>query len=75
MRLDVIESNPKSNPITGVVFDINIIAFEAYAERIGAEMIKIMRPLNARLISYYRSKGFIDKKSWGSEPEHLWNML
>lgn len=63
MRLDVIESNPKSNPITKATFDINMIAFKPYAKKIGSKMMKIIRPLNAKLISYYRSKGFIYKKT------------
>ena len=75
MRLDIIESNPDSNPLQHAVFDVNIAAFNIYAGLIGANMMKIMRPLNQKLIDYYRSKGFIYKKSWGSEPEHLWKML
>lgn len=76
MRLDIIESNPKSNPIAKATFDTNMIAFEIYAKEIGAEMIKIMRPLNAKLISFYRSKGFIHQKSgMGKRTEHLWKLL
>ena len=75
MRLDIIESNPDNNPWQHDVFDVNIVAFNIYAKALGASMVKIMCPLNQKLINFYRSKGFIYKKSWGSEPEHLWKML
>lgn len=75
MRLDVIEANPDKTLLSGHVFNIAITAFEAYADAIGATQIKIMRPLNQKLISLYQQKGFIYQKSWGSNPEHLWKWL
>ncbi|XPF95463.1 hypothetical protein ACM9HF_05465 [Colwellia sp. RE-S-Sl-9] len=76
MRLDVIEKNPCEQHILDKrIFEINITVFEAYADLIGASQIKIMRPLNDKLIHYYRNHGFIYQKSKGSDPEHLWKML
>ncbi|MBE0376138.1 MULTISPECIES: hypothetical protein [Pseudoalteromonas] len=75
MRLDVIEKNPCNYPLDKSIFAINIVAFEEFADLIGADKIKIMRPLNDRLINFYRSYGFIYQKSKGSEPEHLWKYL
>ena len=75
MRLDVIEANPDKTPLSGQVFNIAMIAFQAYARAIGATQIKIMRPLNQKLISLYQQQGFIYQKSWGSNPEHLWKWL
>ncbi|WP_052749094.1 hypothetical protein [Arsukibacterium ikkense] len=75
MRLDVIEANPDKTPLSGQIFTIAMTAFEAYADAIGATQIKIMRPLNQKLISLYQQKGFIYQKSWGSNPEHLWKWL
>ena len=76
MRLDVIEKNPCEVSILDKrIFDLNIVAFRAYADLLGARRIKIMRPLNDKLISFYRSRGFIHQKSNGSNPEHLWMVL
>ncbi|MDP5150606.1 hypothetical protein [Rheinheimera baltica] len=75
MRLDVIEANPDKTVLSGQVFNIAMTAFEAYADAIGANQIKIMRPVNQKLISLYQQKGFIYQKSWGSNPEHLWKWL
>lgn len=75
MRLDVIEANPDKTLLSGQVFNIAMTAFEAYADAIGANQIKIMRPVNQKLISLYQQKGFIYQKSWGSNPEHLWKWL
>lgn len=75
MRLDVIEANPDKTLLSGQVFNIAMIAFNAYARAIGATQIKIMRPLNKKLISLYQQDGFIYQKSWGSNPEHLWKWL
>ncbi|MAD73646.1 MAG: hypothetical protein CML20_02380 [Rheinheimera sp.] len=75
MRLDVIEANPDKTLLSGQVFTIAMIAFQAYARAIGATQIKIMRPLNHKLISLYQQQGFIYQKSKGSNPEHLWRWL
>lgn len=75
MRLDVIEANPDKTLLSGQVFTIAMTAFEAYADAIGATQIKIMRPLNQKLISLYQQQGFIYQKSKGSNPEHLWRWL
>lgn len=75
MRLDVIEANPDKTLLSGQVFTVAMIAFQAYARAIGATQIKIMRPLNQKLISLYQQKGFIYQKSKGSNPEHLWKWL
>lgn len=76
MRLDVIEKNPcNHNILDKRIFDINLIVFQVYAKIIKADKIKIMRPLNDKLIHFYRAHGFIYQKSWGSDPAHLWKMI
>jgi hypothetical protein len=75
MRLDVIEKNPCNYPLDKSIFAINIVAFEEFADLIGADKVKIMRPLNEKLINLYRSYGFIYQKSKGSEPAHLWKYI
>lgn len=75
MRLDVIESSPEVTPISGQVLPINLAAFRAYARMIEADSITIMRPLNDKLINFYRSHGFVFLKSNGSAPARMWKPL
>ena len=76
MRLDVIEKNPCERTVFDKgIFEINLLVFQVFADSIGASSIKLMRPLNDKLINFYRSYGFIYQKSKGSDPAHLWKML
>lgn len=75
MRLDVIEASPDVTPISGEVFAVNITAFEAYAFLIGAGSITVMRPLNQKLVNFYKSKGYVFLKSKGSAPARMWKAL
>lgn len=75
MRLDVIEASPEITPLSGSVLKVNLVAFEAYAQAIGARSITIMRPLNEKLVNFYRTHGFIFQKSRGSAPARMWRPL
>ncbi len=60
MRLDFVERSPNTDVYSGQIFTINRLAYETYGRLIGAEFIRIMEPMNEKLISHYLSndKGF-----------------
>jgi hypothetical protein len=53
LRLDFIEASPKITPLSGLVTDITIAAAEAYADAIGAVQIRIMNPINEKVLEHY----------------------
>lgn len=76
LRLDVIEGAPINHPLKGKVVSISISAAEAYADLIGADQIRIMRPLNKDLIRYYQNHGFTYRQGKASNtPSYLWRNL
>lgn len=75
MRLDIIEASPETTILSSRVLPINLIAYRAYAQLIGAASITLMRPLNDKLIRYYKTHGFIYLKSQGSAPARMWKPL
>lgn len=76
LRLDVIEGSPLNHPLKGKVVSISISAAEAYADLIGADQIRIMRPLNKDLIRYYQNHGFTYRQGKASNtPSYLWRNL
>ncbi len=58
LRLDFVERAPENCPIRGQVMQINLVAAEAYALRIGAEELRIMHPSNQELVNYYSRYGY-----------------
>lgn len=56
MRLDFIERAPKQSVYAGYIFTVSQIAYEAYGRLIGAEFIRIVEPVNQKLINYYTSQ-------------------
>lgn len=76
LRLDFIEGAPGKHPLKGKVVELTIAAAEAYADSIGAEQIRIMRPVNAEVIRYYEKHGFTYFSGKSSNiPTHLWRNL
>jgi hypothetical protein len=72
MRLDFIERLPQNCQYAGEMFTISLLAYEVYAELIGAKKLRIMEPLNDKLIKYYTSHGgfkFVDSKK--GNPHYL----
>ena len=57
IRLDFVERAPKYCPHSGEIFRISLLAFELYGDLIGANKLRIMQPLNDKLIKYYMSYG------------------
>lgn len=60
MRLDFIERCPKNCPHAGEMFRVSLLAYETYATFIGANKIRIMQPMNEKLVKYYMSYGGFD---------------
>jgi hypothetical protein len=60
LRLDFIEGSPEKHALGGLVFDITVIAAEAYADAIGATQIRVMNPINEKVRNHYLSgnRGF-----------------
>ncbi len=56
LRLDLIESNPNRTILAGLVVDINITLYEAYARAIGATELRIISPVNDAVKDYYLSR-------------------
>lgn len=76
LRLDFIEGAPGNHPLKGRVVEVTIAAAEAYADSIGAEQLRIMRPVNVDVIRYYETHGFTYFNGKNSNvPSHLWRNL
>ena len=58
LRLDFIESSPDKTPLTGQTVKLTVLVAETYADIIGAEQIRIMKPVNNRVRSHYEAAGF-----------------
>lgn len=56
IRLDVIEANPSGSMLEGLITDINILAYEAYARVNNCTQVRIMHPVNEDVKNYYLSK-------------------
>jgi len=73
LRLDVIEGAPWNHPLKSKIVEITISTAEVYADLIGADQIRIMRPVNSQVIRYYEKFGFILKQGKASNtPTYLW---
>ncbi|WP_250462349.1 hypothetical protein [Microbulbifer litoralis] len=57
VRLDFIERFNKHILFANDMFPISLLAYEAYARLIGATQIRVMDPLNEKLVKYYSSHG------------------
>ncbi|WP_444910285.1 hypothetical protein [Microbulbifer sp. TRSA005] len=58
LRLDFTERAPDNCPLRGQVMQINLLAAESYALRIGADEMRIMHPSNQELVNYYARHGY-----------------
>lgn len=72
MRLDFVERITENPLYTGEMFGISLIAYEAYGKLIGATKLRLMNPLNEKLIQYYSSHGgFKYVKGMKGNPHYL----
>ncbi|WP_062265261.1 hypothetical protein [Endozoicomonas arenosclerae] len=55
MRLDFIERTPKNSLFASDMFRISLLAYETYASLIGADYLRVVEPMNQKLIDYYTS--------------------
>ncbi|MCG3727562.1 hypothetical protein EXA21_15300 [Vibrio cincinnatiensis] len=76
MTLDIVEGAPTNHPLKRQIVKLSIGVFENYADKIGAKQLRIMRPVNKDVISYYESYGFTAVKGSGKNfPDYLWRNL
>ena len=73
MRMDFIEKSPINCPISGDIFAISLLAYENYGRLIGAEYLRLIEPMNDKLIKYYTSVdvGFSYRKAKQGNPHYL----
>ncbi len=69
LRLEFIESRPSSSPLKGRIVPITISVAELYANIIGADELRIIDPIDEKLIEYYTSFGYRYSKAV-SEKNH-----
>ncbi len=58
LRLEFIEARPTDHPLKGRVTPIVLSAAEVYAGIIGATQLRIIDPIDMKLIDYYSSFGY-----------------
>jgi len=58
LRLDFIEALPENNPLKGRVVPIVISVAELYGTIIGASQLRIIDPIDPKLVGYYSSFGY-----------------
>ncbi|MFC3150847.1 hypothetical protein ACFOEK_07395 [Litoribrevibacter euphylliae] len=76
LRLDVIEGAPWNHPLKRKVVELSVAAAEVYGDSIGAEQIRIMRPVNNQVIKYYQEFGFtLFNGKQSNTPTYLWRNL
>ena len=56
IRMDFMERNPGNDTFAGELFGVSQLAYETYGRLIGAESIRLIEPMNDKLVSYYTSK-------------------
>lgn len=57
MRLDFIEKAPENNPFSKDMLGISLLAYETYARLIGAQQLRIIDPINEKVVRSYLSQG------------------
>lgn len=73
IRMDFIESLSKRTIYTGELFSVSLLAYQTYGRLIGAEYIRIIEPINEKLITFYTSKdiGFKLMSAKQGNPHYL----
>jgi hypothetical protein len=73
IRMDFIESLPKHTIYTGQLFSVSQLAYQTYGRLIGAEYIRIIEPMNEKLIQFYTSEdvGFSLMPAKQGNPHYL----
>jgi len=56
IRMDFIERNPQYTIYSGELFGVSQLPYETFGRLIGVQSIRLVEPMNAKLISYYASK-------------------
>ena len=56
IRMDFIEKTSGLTMYSGELFGVSQLAYETYGRLIGAKSIRLVEPMNQKLITYYTSK-------------------
>lgn len=70
LRLEFIESRPEEHPLRGRVTPIVVSVAEVYAVLIGASQLRIIDPVDRRLIEYYSSFSYLYRDGSGEKGAH-----
>lgn len=70
LRLEFIESRPAEHPLVGRVTPIVLSVAEVYAGLIGASQLRIIDPIDKKLIEYYSSFGYTYKDGSQEKATH-----
>jgi len=73
IRMDFIERTSRLTIYSGELFGVSQLAYETYGRLIGAESIRLVEPMNQKLITYYTSKdgGFKSFPAKQGNPHYL----
>lgn len=58
LRLEFIEARPQENPLKGRTMAIVLSTAEVYAGLLGADEVRLIDPLDSKLIDYYATFGY-----------------
>lgn len=77
LRLEFIEASPTNTPLKGRIVPITISVAELYANIIGASELRIIDPVDKKLIEYYSSFGYryCDGKTESNQKHYLVKVL
>lgn len=56
IRMNYVEKSPHNYLFSGDIFSISQLAYKAYGNLIGAEIIRKIEPMNQKLIKHYTSE-------------------
>ena len=73
MRMDFIERLPSQTLFSGDLFSVSLLSYVTYGRIIGAEYIRIIKPMNKKLIDFYKSHdaGFELVQASQGNPDYL----
>ncbi|MEY4591013.1 MAG: hypothetical protein RL497_3089 [Pseudomonadota bacterium] len=72
MRLDYLEKAPSQCPFSSDMVGITLVAYQTYATLIGAKQLRIIDPINDKVLkSYLRHGGFSYQKAKQGNPHCL----
>lgn len=71
MRLDFAEKAPVNCPFSSEMVPITILAYEAYAKRIGAKQFRIVDPVNNKVLRSFAARWLYSSSGSPGQPHYL----